>query len=115
MYVGDFSAQCLNGRRQAMIFRLRGVALFQVSFFRVAFWNPADQLEAYQPSGNGSSGHIPWLSLAAFGCCADVLAIGTGGVDASARRRRSHCKFIVVALTNRLEIQLTKSDVSSIN
>lgn len=26
--VGDFSAQCLNGRRQAMIFRLRGVALF---------------------------------------------------------------------------------------
>ena len=28
MCVGDFSAQYLNGRRQAMIFRLRGVALF---------------------------------------------------------------------------------------
>ena len=93
-----------------MIFRLRGVALFQVCFLE-----PADQLEAYQPSGNGSSGHIPWLSLAAFGCCAGVLAMGAGGVDASARRRRSHCKFIVVALTNRLEIQLTKLDVSSIN
>lgn len=26
--IGDFSAQCLNGRRQAMIFRLSGVALF---------------------------------------------------------------------------------------
>lgn len=31
MGVGDFSAQCLNGRRQAMIFRLRGVALFEAS------------------------------------------------------------------------------------
>lgn len=29
--VGDFSAQYLNGRRQAMIFRLRGVALFRLS------------------------------------------------------------------------------------
>jgi hypothetical protein len=27
--IGDFSAQYLNGRRQAMIFRLRGVALFK--------------------------------------------------------------------------------------
>lgn len=42
--VGDFSAQCLNGRRQAMIFRLRGVALFRA------------QPEAYQPSGNGRNG-----------------------------------------------------------
>lgn len=34
MRVGDFSAQCLNGRRQAMILRLRGVALFRRHFFR---------------------------------------------------------------------------------
>lgn len=57
MGVGNFSAQCLNGRRQAMIFRLRGVALF----------GAGNQLVAYQPSGNGRNGQIPWLSFEAFG------------------------------------------------
>lgn len=83
--VGDFSAQYLNGRRQAMIFRLRGVALFN------------DQFVAYQPSGNGRYGQTRWLSLAGPGGSeANVLTRGAAGVERSARRRHAHCKFIVV-------------------
>lgn len=86
MGVGDFSAQHLNGRRQAMIFRLRGVALFN------------DQFAAYQPSGNGRYGQTRWLSLAGLGGSeANVLTRGVAGVERSARRRHAHCKFIVVA------------------
>jgi len=47
MSIGDFSAQCLNGRRQAKILRLRGVALFQAG---------RNQLDACQPGGNGTNG-----------------------------------------------------------
>lgn len=86
MGVGDFSAQYLNGRRQAMIFRLRGVALFN------------DQFVAYQPSGNGRYGQTRWLSLAGLGGSEpNVLTRGAAGVERSARRRHAHCKFIVVA------------------
>lgn len=86
MGVGDFSAQYLNGRRQAMIFRLRGVALFN------------DQFVAYQPSGNGRYGHTRWLSLAGLGGSeAKALTREAAGVERSARHRHAHCKFIVVA------------------
>ncbi|OKO73415.1 hypothetical protein [Bradyrhizobium sp. AS23.2] len=85
--VGDFSAQCLNGRRQAMIFRLRGVALFQ------------DQFEAYQPSGNGMNGQAVWLSFAAFGDSWTEVLTSASGVERTARRRHAHCKFIAVAST----------------
>ena len=43
MSVGDFSAQCLNGRRQAMILRLRGVALCQGSVRGVPARRKRDQ------------------------------------------------------------------------
>lgn len=76
----------------------------------------ADQPDACQPGGNGTNGQTLWLSLAAFGgSCDGVLATDTGGVDRSARRRRAHCKFIVVALTSLLEISIAKLDVSLIN
>lgn len=69
-----------------MIFRLRGVALFN------------DQFVAYQPSGNGRYGQTRWLSLAGLGGSeANVLTRGAAGVERGARRRHAHCKFIVVA------------------
>jgi hypothetical protein len=85
MDVGDFSAQYLNGRRQAMIFRLCGVALFPAQF------------KAYQPAGNGISGQTRQSSLAAFGNLSVVgLATGHGGGETSARRRYAHCKFMII-------------------
>jgi hypothetical protein len=72
---------------------LRGVALFSRCFSGLI-----RQFAAYQPDGNGTNGQAVWLSLAAFGgSWAGVLAIGSGVVDRSARRRDAHCKFIVVA------------------
>jgi len=69
-----------------MIFRLRGVALFE------------DQFVAYQPNGNGRNGQTIWLSLAALGgCWTDILIGGAGGVDRTAKRSHAHCKFILVA------------------
>ncbi|MCK1543701.1 hypothetical protein IVB12_17475 [Bradyrhizobium sp. 179] len=77
---------------------MRGVALF-----RPHCSDLANQLEACQPSGNGTNGQTVWLSLAAFGgCWADVFTIGTGAVDRSAKRRHAHCKFIVVAPAGQL-------------
>jgi hypothetical protein len=75
--------------------------------------DPADQPDACQPGGNGTNGQTKWLSFAAFGSsCAGVLLTGAGGVDRSARRRRAHSKFIVVALTSLLENSIAKLDVS---
>ncbi|MGT2436429.1 hypothetical protein ACU4GH_11580 [Bradyrhizobium betae] len=84
--IGGFQRPIPNGRRQAMIFRLRGVALS---------W---DQFVAYQPNGNGRNGQTIWLSLAALGSCwTDILMGGTGGVDRTAKLSNGHCKFILVA------------------
>jgi hypothetical protein len=87
-----------NGRRQAMIFRLRGVARFQ------------DQFEAYQPRGNGMSGQSVWLSFAAFGdSWAEVLTSGASGIERTAKRRHAHCKFIVVALASQFSSKNSSS------
>lgn len=54
--VGDFSAQCLNGRRQAIIFRLRGVAFFrrhscQIRLNSRTRASPAETAQMARPSG----------------------------------------------------------------
>ncbi|MET4257260.1 hypothetical protein ABIC09_002196 [Bradyrhizobium sp. S3.12.5] len=76
-----------NGRRRAMIFRLRGVALLRA------------QPEAYQPTGNGISGQTRQLSLAAL---ADFswggLAIGVGGDKTIVRCKCANCKFMIIDL-----------------
>lgn len=62
-----------NGRRQAIILRLRGVALFKRLFCRRRDLQTSrsselpNQLEACQPGGNGTNGQTIWLSLAALG------------------------------------------------
>ncbi|TWB04516.1 hypothetical protein FBZ96_102993 [Bradyrhizobium stylosanthis] len=48
--VGDFSAQCLNGRRQAMIFRLCGVALFQAGAISSMRASRAETVRTARPS-----------------------------------------------------------------
>lgn len=72
MSIGDFSAQCLNGRRQAMIFRLSGVALFRGSVRRV----PAERKRQERPRQMIVVGRLRRFSDGCF--------------DERRRRRRAH-------------------------
>ncbi|MGY3036134.1 hypothetical protein ACVIIV_005304 [Bradyrhizobium sp. USDA 4354] len=49
--VGDFSAQCLNGRRQAIILRLRGVALFPAALVSSTRASRAETGRTTRPPG----------------------------------------------------------------
>lgn len=69
--VGDFSAQYLNGRRQAMIFRLHGVALFRLSPRRTSLPETGSAARPdncrWQPSTTcrEAACHGPWQPVSA--------------------------------------------------
>lgn len=73
--IGDFSAQCLNGRRQAMIFRLSGVALFRGSVRRV----PAERKRQERPRQMIVVGRLRRFRDGCLDC-----------LDARRRRHRAH-------------------------
>jgi hypothetical protein len=75
MSIGDFSAQCLNGRRQAMIFRLSGVALFRGSVRRV----PAERKRQERPRQMIVVGRLRRFRDGCLDC-----------LDARRRRHRAH-------------------------
>lgn len=75
MSIGDFSAQCLNGRRQAMIFRLSGVALFRGSVCRV----PAERKRQERPRQMIVVGRLRRFRDGCLDC-----------LDARRRRHRAH-------------------------
>lgn len=84
--IGDFSAQCLTDAAK------RGYSACAA----LRFSGRARQFEACQPGGNGTNDQAASLSLAACGGSCGVVTIGAGGATRTARRRRAHCKFIVV-------------------